>query len=151
MSRIERSNPLNLQYRVCIVTSASTPLGVIICKTVLKANALVLGVDYRPKDHSLNVGLRTHFQFEQCDLHDERAAEKIVEAARKRHGLERLDVLVNVVEEGKGDELDGLKTLSEVVGTVMESEGKGTVWRLDFATQYRKKGVRCNTIVPQGN
>lgn len=127
MSIISRSNPLNLQYRVCMVTSASTPLGVIICKTLLKANALVLGIDSRPKDDSLNAGLGTHFQFAKCNVNDERAPERIVEAAKEGFAVERIDVLVNVVEEAKENELNGMKRLGEVVRRVMEQEGKGSI------------------------
>ena len=126
MSIIERSNPLNLQYRVCIVTSASTPLGVIICKTLLKANALVLGVDNKPKDKSLNAGLGTHFQFESCDLEEEDVSERIIEAARKKFGgVERIDGLVNIIEEE--DDLEGLRRLSDAVGEVMDKERKGSI------------------------
>ena len=143
MSIIERSNPLNLQYRVCVVTSASTPLGVIICKTLLKANALVLGVDFRPKDHSLNAGLGTHFQSEQCDPSD---ADRIVEAAREKFGLERLDVLVNVVEQGREDDLGGLRNLSAVVGKVMASEGRGTIINV-VGDVEGMEGGRATTVV----
>ncbi|KAK6381206.1 hypothetical protein LTR65_000964 [Meristemomyces frigidus] len=127
MSIIEKSNPLNLQYRVCIVTSASSPLGVIVCKTLLKANALVLGIDSRPKDHSLNAALGTHFQFEQCDVYDEGTPERIVAAAAKKFGVERLDALVNIVEEGKTASLEGLRSFSEVVGKAMAQEGRGSI------------------------
>ena len=127
MSIIERSNPLNLQYRVCVVTSAATPLGVIICKTLLKANALVLGVDSQPKDPSLNAGLVTHFQSDQCDLEDPNTAARSVEATREKFGFDRIDVLVNVVHLGAQGDLIGLRNLSEVVGEVMGKEGRGTI------------------------
>ena len=127
MSLIERSNPLNLQYRVCVVTSASTPLGVVICKTLLKANALVLGIDSRPRDHELNANEGTHFQFEECSVNDEGAPERIVEAAKKKFGVERLDALVNVVEEGKEEDLEGLKRLTEVIGKRLGKEGKASI------------------------
>lgn len=127
MSIIEKSNPLNLQYRVCIVTSASTPLGVIVCKTLLKANALVLGIDARPKDHTLNAGLGTHFQFEQCSVGDRGTPERVIEAARKKFGLERIDALVNIVEEGKEVNLEGLTRLGEAVGHGMAQEGRGSI------------------------
>ena len=127
MSIIKRSNPLNLQYRVCIVTSASTALGVVICKTLLKANALVLGLDSRPKHDSLNAGLGTHFQFEQCNLKDDGVAGKLIAAAREKFGVESLDVLVNVAEEGEEADLEGLRNLTEVVGEVMDRERSGSI------------------------
>lgn len=127
MSIIERYSPLNLQYRVCIVTSASTPLGVIICKTLLKANALVLGIDSRPKDHTLNAGLGTHFQFEECDVNDQKTPERIAEAAKEKFGVARLDALVTIVEEEKEGDLEGLRRLGEAVGGVMGKEGKGSI------------------------
>ncbi|KAK5746480.1 hypothetical protein LTR17_000860 [Elasticomyces elasticus] len=126
MSIISRSNPLNLRYRICIVTAASSALGIIICKTLLKANAFVLGIDTRSKDPSLNAGLGTHFQFLQCDVQEEGAAEKVVAAAREKFdGIERIDVLVTLADTG--GEIDGLGRLSEVVGGVMAQEGRGSV------------------------
>ncbi|KAK5117511.1 hypothetical protein LTR85_008896 [Meristemomyces frigidus] len=160
MSIIEKSNPLNLQYRVCVVTSAATPLGVIVCKTLLKANALVLGIDSRPKDHSLNAGLGTHFQFEECSVDDKSTPERIVEAARKKFGFERIDALVNIVEEGKEGDLEGLAKLSEVVGQGMAQDGRGSIINVvgnmeaeeekfkpaigftkDMAAQFRKRAT----------
>jgi NADP-dependent 3-hydroxy acid dehydrogenase YdfG len=52
MSIVQRTNPLNLQYRICIVTGAVSPLGTIICKTLLKADAFVFAVDMKMKDDS---------------------------------------------------------------------------------------------------
>jgi NAD(P)-dependent dehydrogenase (short-subunit alcohol dehydrogenase family) len=127
MSIIERTNPLNLQYRVCVVTSAFSPLGVIICKTLLKANALVLGIDTRPRDESLNAGLGTHFQCENCDVNDSDVPERIVEAAKEKYGVERMDVLVNVLDAGKEDDLEGLEKMSRRLVEVMAKERTGSV------------------------
>lgn len=124
MSIIEKSNPLNLQYRVCIVTSAASPLGVIICKTLLKANALVLGLDTNVKHASLNAGLGTHFQFEQCDLQDSQTPERALKAAREAFGTDRVDVLVNVLDGGA---LKGYENLSQAVGDLMREERRGSI------------------------
>lgn len=127
MSIIERENPLNLQYRICLVTSAASPLGVIICKTLLKANALVLGIDTQPRDHSLNAGLGTHFQFEECDVNDSGTPEKVVAASKEKFGLDRLDALVNLVEEGREGNLDGIKNLTQRAVGIMKQQGRGSV------------------------
>ena len=50
-----------------------------------------------------------------------------MKAAREKFGLERLDVLVNVVEEGREADLEGLRRLSGVVGREMERERRGSV------------------------
>jgi NADP-dependent 3-hydroxy acid dehydrogenase YdfG len=127
MSIIERSNPINLQYRVAVVTSASTPLGVIICKTLLKANAFVVGIDSRRKDHSLNAGEGTHFQFVERDVNNKDVPEAVIELARKTFYGKSANVLVNVVEEGKEGDLDGLKRLTQAIGEVMQREKEGCI------------------------
>lgn len=159
MSIIERSNPLNLQYRICIVTGASSSLGTIICKTLLKANAFVFGVDTKLKDDSLNAGVGMHFQFEKCDLADSGSAERTIEAVRERFRLERLDILVNVVEEARKHDWKGVTDLSNAVGQVMAREGHGCVINvlesgddaegINLSKQIAKEysGVRCNVVV----
>lgn len=103
MSIIPRESPLNLSYRVAVVTSAFTPLGVVVCKTLLKANALVLGLDVpaRRCEPSLNAGLGTHFQYLTCDWFADGSAEEVLEAARKKFGVDRLDLLVHVEEKSQ--------------------------------------------------
>ena len=155
MSIIERTNPLNLQYRICIVTSASSPLGVIICKTLLKANAFVLGVDSRPKHQSLNAGLGTHFQFLQSDASDAKTAEEIIAAAKlKFDGKERIDALVNLVGDDHGGQRVSAR-LSKLAGQVMASAGTGSIiyvadgdgdQRARLARAKSGNGVRCNVI-----
>ncbi|KAK5688956.1 hypothetical protein LTS10_000936 [Elasticomyces elasticus] len=168
MSIISRSNRLNLQYRICIVTAASSALGIIICKTLLKANAFVLGIDTSSKDPSLNAGQGTHFQFLQCDVQEEGAAQRVVAAAREKFdGIERVDVLVTLA--GTEGEVDGLGRLSEVVGNVMAEEGRGSVIHIlagdeksekarsklvefsrSMTAQHNGRGVRCNILDPRG-
>lgn len=94
---ISRDKPPGLQYRVCVyvVTSACTPFGVTICKILLKAKALVLGVDPRAKEPSLNAGLGARIQFVSCNL-GRGDGESRWDA--ERFGVERCDVLVNVLE-----------------------------------------------------
>ncbi|KAK5710588.1 hypothetical protein LTR15_012917 [Elasticomyces elasticus] len=147
MSIISRSNPLNLQYRICIVTAASSALGIIICKTLLKANAFVLGIDTGPKDASLNAGQGTHFQFLQCDVQEEEAAQRVVAAAREKFdGIERIDVLVTLADTG--GEIDGLGRLSEVVWPVMAQEGRGSIIHIlagdEKSEKARSKLVRLD-------
>ena len=127
MSIIERSNPINLQYRVAVVTSASTPLGVIICKTLLKANAFVIGIDARQKDHSLNSGTYTHFQFVHRDVNDEDLPQDVIDFARATFYGKDVRVLVNVVEGGKEGDLDGLKRLTQSIGESMQREREGSI------------------------
>lgn len=123
MSIIERDNPLNLQFQVCVVTAAGSPLGVVICKTLLKANAFVLGVDTHPKHDSLNAGLGTHFQFLNCDVTHPDTPKKIIETAREAYGLERVDGLVNVMME-PGNESKGL---NEAVAEIMVGQHHGSI------------------------
>ena len=122
MSIIEKTNPLNLQYKICVVTNASSPLGVVICKTLLKANALVLGIDKNARDESLNAGLGTHFQFEQRDLNDPKTPENIISASKEKFESlgGKFDVLVNLVWP---EHLDGIKNLTSAIGKVMEESG----------------------------
>ncbi|KAK4951606.1 hypothetical protein LTR10_010583 [Elasticomyces elasticus] len=149
MSIISRSNPLNLQYRICIVTAASSALGIIICKTLLKANAFVLGIDTRPKDPSLNAGQGTHFQFLQCDVQEERAAQKVVATAREKFdGIERIDVLVTLA--GSEGEVDGLDRLSEIVGDVMAHEGRGSIIHILVGDEKWEK-ARSKLVRLDGN
>jgi hypothetical protein len=41
-----------------------------------------------------------HFQFERGDLANSGSGEQVIEAVIEKFRLERLDILVNVVEEG---------------------------------------------------
>lgn len=130
MSIIERTNPLNLQYKICVVTNASSPLGVVICKTLLKANALVLGIDTRPRDHSLNAGLGTHFQFEQVDIKELQTPKKIIEASQEKFESlgGKFDALVNLVEkEEDDDDVAGIANLTKAIGNVMRESGQGSI------------------------
>ncbi len=102
MSITQRDSPLNLVTRVAIVTGASSPLGIVVCKTLLKANALVLGTDIKDKNPSLNSGYGTHFQFHQCDLTGPGAPAAILAHCRERFGLERVDILLNIASIGDG-------------------------------------------------
>lgn len=124
MSIIERTNPLNLQYKICIVTNASSPLGVVICKTLLKANALVLGIDTRPRDHSLDVDL-----FE-LDIKELETPKNIIEASQEKFESlgGRFDALVNLVEkEDDDDDVAGIANLTKVIGNVMRETGQGSI------------------------
>ncbi|KAK6433048.1 hypothetical protein LTR95_010772, partial [Oleoguttula sp. CCFEE 5521] len=151
MSIIERNSPLNLQYKVCIVTNASPPLGVVIGKTLLKANALVLGIDDKVRDHSLNAGRGTHFQFEQISIQDSDAAEMVIESAKRKFeglgGGGRVDALVNLVNEdgrdGKEMELEGFRKLSLATAEVMKEGNGGSiviVWN-QVAGNHGSKGL----------
>jgi len=131
MSIIPRESPLNLSYRVAIVTSAFTPLGVIVCKTLLKANALVLGLDVpaRQREPSLNAGLGTHFQYLTCDWSADGAAEEVLDAARMKFGVERLDLLVHVEEKSQDDCARGPEPLAlmEACAEAMRTQDGGAI------------------------
>lgn len=152
MSIIERTNPLNLQYKVCVVTNASTPLGVVICKTLLKANALVLGIDKNARDHSLNAGLGTHFQFEQRDLNDPDTAKEIIAASVKKFDSlgGKFDALVNLVGEDETD-LDGISNLTKGLGDVMKEAGRGSIitvpGKFEGSDEGRSQALVCLSIV----
>lgn len=60
-------------------------------------------------------------------MNDADAADRVVEAARKKFGVERLDALVNVVEEGQEDDMEGFRKLSKVAGAAMAKEGQGSI------------------------
>lgn len=96
MSIMQRDSPVNLSYKVVIVTNASSPVGVVVCKTLLKANALVLGTDTKNKDDSLTASAYSHFQFSPCSLTDDGAAEFLIAEVRKKFNTQRLDALVNL-------------------------------------------------------
>lgn len=162
MSIIERSNPLNLSYQICVVSGASSDLGTIICKTLLKANAFVDAVDTTPQHHSLNAGPAVHFGFDQCDLADPGSAENVIESARTKHKTDRINVLVNVVEEGTETQWNGVTSLSKAVAKVMAKEGNGRVITVlgkentsrDKASSLSKaiskehSEVTCNVVMP---
>lgn len=124
MSIIEKTNPLNLQFCVCVVLNSSCPLGIIISKTLLKANALVLGIDSRPKDDSLNAGLGTHFQYEQKAPEDV-SSEQVMKIVQERYDQERMDVMVNVVEAGQEGRLQDAVNLTEGLAKVIAEGGRG--------------------------
>lgn len=153
MSIISRENPLNLQHQVCVVTSASSPLGVRVCKTLLKANAFVLGIDSKTRDATLNAGLGTHFQFEERTLDGKDAAEKIVASAKEKFGVEKLDVLVNLVEKGKESDLAGNEALTDAAIVSMRQQGKGSVISVSEdveAEDVPEPLVRCLSRVIHG-
>jgi hypothetical protein len=162
MSIIERSNPLNLSYQICIVSGASSELGTIICKTLLKANAFVFGVDTTPKHDSLNAGMAMHFGFEECDLAHAGSAEKVIESVRVKHKTDRIDLLVNIVEDDRDGKWKGVSNLSKAVSHVMSGDGKGRVISVigndhvakDEAIKIAKtigeeqRNVDCSVLVP---
>jgi len=171
MSIIEKTNPLNLQFCVCVVLNSSCPLGIIISKTLLKANALVLGIDSRPRDESLNAGLGTHFQYEQKSPEDV-SSEQVMKIVQERYDQERMDVIVNVVEAGQEGRLKDAVGLTEGLAKVIAEggRGKGAVVTVmsdsedvdhahvkqaaDFsrqlASKFGEKGVSCNVVLGSG-
>lgn len=129
MSIIPRASPLNLSYNVALVTHASSPLGVIVCKTLLKANALVLGIDSRQRDPSLNAGLGTHFQFFRAP-DDGYSVEDVLAAASEGFGVERVDVLINVTDDDNDDDgesgnVAAVNGLVHACVKVMREQGNG--------------------------
>ncbi|CZT14307.1 uncharacterized protein RCC_00284 [Ramularia collo-cygni] len=168
MSIIERTNPLNLQFCVCVVLNCSCPLGITISKTLLKANALVLGVDSRPKDESLNAGLGTHFQYEQNSPGDV-SSEQIMKIVEDRYDQQRMDVVINIVEAGQEEGVKDAVELMEGLAKVIAdgARGKGALvtvmgdahdpeaahvqnvidFSKDLASKFGKRGVRCNIVL----
>lgn len=156
MSIIERTNPLNLQYKICVVTNASSPLGVVICKTLLKANALVLGIDTRPRDHSLNAGLGTHFQFEQVDIKELETPKKIIEASQEKFESlgGKFDALVNLVEKEDDDDVAGIANLTKAIGNVMRESGQGSIitvapGSVEEGESQSKRQMVCESSAPE--
>lgn len=148
MSIIEKTNPLNLQFCVCVILNASNPLGIIISKTLLKANALVLGIDSRPKHESLNAGLGTHFQYEQTSPGDV-SSEQVMSMVQERYGTERIDVVVNVVEHGQAERMKDVVRLTEGLAGIIAggARGKGALLTVmsdleDTNSPELKKAVR---------
>lgn len=101
MSIIERSNPLNLAYKIAVVTNAASIFGQITCKTLLKANALVIGIDEEMHDPSLTARPGTHFQFVQGSLEDQSIPEKVIKLSDAEFGKDYINVLINI-EAGDG-------------------------------------------------
>lgn len=124
MSIIEKTNPLNLQFCVCVVLNSSCPLGTIVSKTLLKANALVLGIDSRPKNDSLNAGLGTHFQFQQ-QVPKEVSSEQVMKIVEDAFGASRMDCVVHVVEDGQEGRVEEVTGLIEGLAIVMTEGGRG--------------------------
>ena len=86
-----------------IVTSATTKLGAQTCRTLLRHNALVLGVDEWPvteQEHRLFSQLGTHFQTLQLSLGDDDAVSRMLEHCKERFWKEGLDFLITFGEDG---------------------------------------------------
>lgn len=129
MALIDRTNPLNLQYRTCLLPHASHPLGVILSKSLLKANALVLGLDKQPQNTTLNARPGTHFQFLEIDVAAPEAPDAVLEAVEvkfKGQPVEGVDVLVNLFDEAGGG-TEWAARLSEKAVEVMRGKGKGVI------------------------
>jgi len=109
---------------VAIVTSASTDLGSQTCSTLLRHNALVLGIDEEPvteKDHRLFSALNTQFQTLQMDLGDENAVQKIIDHVKDRSWKEGFDILITF---GEGEESIKLR---RKIAELMSQTGGGVI------------------------
>lgn len=129
-----------------------------ICKTLLKANALVLGIDTRPRDHSLNAGLGTHFQFEQVDITELETPKKIIEASQEKFESlgGKFDALVNLVEKEDDDDDDvaGIANLTKAIGNVMRESGQGSIitvapGRVEEGGIQSKGQMVCENTAPE--
>lgn len=121
MSIIERYSPLNLAYKIIVVTNASSPVGVIVSNTLLKANALVLGVDNKPKDDTLSASTYSHFQFWKCKLTDDNAVDEIIEYATKVFKTDRINGMVNLINaDDDADTLAAHEKLAARCAKIME-------------------------------
>ncbi|KAK5011603.1 hypothetical protein LTR16_004612 [Cryomyces antarcticus] len=120
MSIIEQTSPLNLVRRIAIVTGASSTVGAAVCRTLLKHNACVLGIDTVPIHSTLNARLGTHMQFYQGDV-TECSAIDIIRACRtKFEDRSNIDALINLVPV-EGDHL------TDEVVKIMTSQNGGAV------------------------
>jgi len=83
-----------LDDKVCIITGASSGIGLSTVQTFLKAGALVLGVDMAPAPAA--VPKSDTFAFIQIDITEPDAPAAIIAKAVAAFPAQRLDVLVNV-------------------------------------------------------
>ena len=173
MSIIERYSPLNLAYQVVIVTNASSPLGIVVCNTLLKSNALVLATDSKAKAESFSEGAYTHFQFHRCGLGAEGAARDIVADAKEKFKVERVDALVNIGSAEDDERMrEGHRKLALACADVMEAQDGGAIVNAFWEAAWETEGgmmskavetlaqttketsskvsqkVRCNMIAP---
>lgn len=151
------THPLPL---VAIITSAASPLSSQLCRTLLRHNALVLGIDSLPvteSSHRLFSALGTHFQTLQLDLEDPDAITRIVAHSENRFWKAGFDVLVTF---GEGD---GSVKLRREVSEIMRKSGGGVLLNvLDegsvgqsedvvaLASERASTGVRANVVLVDG-
>jgi hypothetical protein len=146
---------------VAIVTSASTDLGAQTCRTLLRHNASVLGIDEEPvtgKDHRLFSALNPHFQTLQMGLGDENASQKMIDRIKGRFWKEGFDILITF---GEGEESIRLrreiaKLLSQTNGgVIMNVLDEGSVGQsqdiAELAKQSGDTGVRASVVLIDGH
>jgi hypothetical protein len=147
---------------VAIVTSASTDLGAQTCSTLLRHNALVLGIDEEPvmqKDHRLFSALNTHFQTLQMDLGDESAVQKMIDHVKDRFSKEAFDILITF---GEGEE--SIKLRREIAELMSQRGGGGVILNVldegsvgqsqdiaELTKQSGKTGVRAGVVLIDGH
>lgn len=150
---------------------ASSAVGIVVCNTLLKANALVLGTDTLAKDESFSASNYSHFQFYQCKLGEEGAADRIIADAKRKFRVDRIDGLVNLASAQDDAELQAAyKTLAvacaaaaginggAVVNALVEAavttagqsgETDQSVKRFrEICSEIKSDNVRCNIIAP---
>ncbi|CAK4031741.1 Hypothetical predicted protein [Lecanosticta acicola] len=167
MSITNRESQLNVQSKLCIVTSASSPLGVRISKSLLKANAMVLGIDSKARDSTLFAGSGTHFQFEEFTVKDKHSAVEVIAAAKEKFDQDQIDVLVNIVGPEQENDMSGAKEMADAAALAMKQQGKGKVVMVSedvesdsvppalsdltksLAVEYSDVGIAFNIILPQ--
>jgi hypothetical protein len=72
----------------------------------------------------LNAGLGTHFQYEQKAPRD-LSSEQVMSMVQERYGMERMDVVVNVVEAGQEGSMADVAKLTEGLAEVIAGGGRG--------------------------
>jgi len=114
---------LLISNSVTIVTSASSPTGAAICRSLLNSNAFVLGVDNRPAHESTKCARGSHFQFFQYPRGEELNWNEVLGYTRRMYWIDEVDFLVHVVD---GNDGGGNGVPNEVV-EVMENRGEGVI------------------------
>jgi citronellol/citronellal dehydrogenase len=131
-----------LEGQVCLVSGAGSGLGRETALELTRLGATVIGCGRRSEPLEETAGLAAElpgsFSYEEMDIRDEEAAERLVDAVLERH--ERLDVLVN---NAGGQFLSPAEAITpKGFRTVIELNVQGT-WLMTHAAATK-------AFIPQG-
>lgn len=127
-----------LNRLVGIVTSASTKLGAQTCRTLLRYNALVLGIDESPvteEEHRLFSQVGTHFQTLQLSLKEDDVVPRMLAHCKERFWKEGLDFVITFGEDGSAE------LRSSLAGNLREGDGGAIVDVLKSGSLYQSADV----------